>query len=407
VSYEAFRYRDYRLYQTSRFLNTVAIQMQSVAVGWHVYDLTHRPLDLGYVGLVQFLPMLSLSLVAGHTADRFDRQRVYRICVLGLATCSLLLYAAARFGVANIATIYGILVFYGIVRAFYGPSGSALLTHVVPISVFPNAVAWSSTVWQIAAISGPALGGAIYGISGRPVAVYATSGALTLVSFTILGAMDVRTGRMETRTASLETVFAGVRYIFRHKVILGSISLDLFAVLLGGAVALLPIFARDILHAGPRGLGLLRSAPAFGAATTALLVAYRPIQRRAGVTMLACVFLFGVATVVFSLSRVFALSLAALYLVGATDMVSVLVRSTLIQVTTPPEMRGRVSAVNQLFIGASNELGEFESGVTAAAFGAVRAAFLGGIATCAVVAIWAWRFPALRRVDRIDRPAEG
>ena len=406
MSHEAFRYRDYRRYQASRFLNTIAIQMQSVAVGWHVYDLTHRPLDLGYVGLVQFLPMLSLSLLAGHTADRFDRRRVFRICILGLATCSLLLCAASYFGLRSVAAIYAILALYGTVRAFYGPSGSSLLTHVVPTEVFPNAVAWSSTVWQMAAISGPAIGGAIYGVTGRPVAVYATSCAFALASFALLGTMEVRTGRMETRAASAETLLAGVRYIFRHKVILGSISLDLFAVLLGGAVALLPIFARDILHAGPRGLGLLRSAPAFGAATMALLVAYRPLRRRAGAVMLACVFAFGVATVVFALSRVFALSLVALYVAGATDMVSVLVRSTLLQVTTPSEMRGRVSAVNQVFIGASNELGEFESGTTAELFGPVRAALLGGVATSAVVAIWAWRFPALRRVDRIDRPAE-
>ena len=402
MSYAAFGYRDFRLFQGARFFLTIGIQMQSVAVGWQVYELTHRALDLGYVGLAQFLPAVLLSLVTGHVADRFDRRRVLLVCQLGVALTALLLFGCAVLHVHRPAAIYAILVLFGTTRAFSGPAGSALLTHLVPAAAFPNAVAWSSTVWQVAAVAGPTLGGIVYGASHGPGAVYACSAALSLTAFALVMAMHVRTGRMEHGAASLSTLLAGVKYVFRHKVVLGTISLDLFAVLLGGAVALLPVFARDILDVGPWGLGILRSAPAFGAALMALVIAFRPLKSRAGPVMLLAVGIFGAATIVFGVSRSFWLSLAALIVVGASDMVSVVIRSTLVQISTPAAMRGRVSAVNLVFVGASNELGEFESGVTAAWLGAARAVVLGGIATCGVVAIWAQAFPALRRIDRLD-----
>ncbi len=402
MSYAAFGYRDFRLYQGARFFLTLGIQMQSVAVGWQVYELTHRAIDLGYVGLAQFLPAIGLSLVTGHVADRFDRRRVLLVCQLGVALTALLLLACAVFHVHDPRAIYAILVLFGTTRAFSGPAASALLTHLVPTEAFPNAVAWSSTVWQAAAIAGPALGGVVYGASHGPGAVFACSAVLSLTAFSLVAALHVRTGRMELRAASLSTLLAGVKYVFQEKVVLGTISLDLFAVLLGGAVALLPIFARDILDVGPWGLGILRSAPAFGAALMALLLAFRPLKHKAGPIMLMAVGVFGVATIVFGMSKSFWLSLAALVVVGASDMISVVIRSTLVQISTPPAMRGRVSAVNLVFVGASNELGEFESGITAAWLGAARAVVLGGIATCGVVAIWAQAFPALRRIDRLD-----
>ncbi|WP_394847701.1 MFS transporter [Pendulispora brunnea] len=402
-----FRYRDFRLYQCARFLLTIAIQMQSVAVAWQVYDLTRRPLALGYVGLAQFLPMVCLSPLTGAAADRFDRRRVVMVTNLGIATSAVLLLTSALMHVEHAYFIYAILAFFGTVRAFSGPAASALVTHLVPMEEFPRSVAWSSTVWQIATVLGPALGGVVYGLFGGPAGVYAISALLATAAFAGVFALKVRTGRMEGRATSLATLSAGVRYVFSQKLLLGSITLDLFAVLLGGAVALLPIFARDILHTGPWGLGLLRSAPALGASMMAIWLAFHPLRQKVGLLMFACVGLYGVATIVFALSQTYLLSLAALVVAGASDMVSVVVRGTLVQIATPPAMRGRVSAVNQVFVGASNELGEFESGLTAALFGTVRAAVLGGVATCAVVLTCMKLFPALRNVDRIDQVPQG
>lgn len=382
--------------------------MQSVAIGLHVYDLTHSALALGYVGLAQFLPQIIFSIFTGHVADRFDRRTVVLVCYAAVLASALLLLSTIT--VSTMLPIYAILFLFGTTRAFVGPAASALLTNIVPISIFPRAVAWGSAVWQVASIVGPSLGGLVYAAASGKArdttrgagAVFACCAVLTIVSFIAVLRMNVRTGRLEKRGMSLETLFSGVRYVFQNKMILGSISLDLFAVLFGGAVALLPIFARDILQTGPWGLGILRSAPAVGAAIMALLFARRPIRRHAGKMMLACVAIFGVATIVFAYSRNFWLSLAALFVVGASDMVSVVVRSIVVQIATPPEMRGRVAAVNFIFVGASNELGEFESGVTAQWFGAVRAAALGGLATCLVVATWAGLFPSLRNVDKLD-----
>jgi MFS family permease len=400
----AFAYRDFRLYQGARLLSTLASQMLSVAVGWQVYELSGRAFDLGLVGLVQFLPAIGLSLLTGHTADRFDRRKVVMICYAALATTAALLYGSTRAGSAT-WPIYASMFLFATARAFLAPAGQALLPDVVPAKHFASAVAWGSTVFEIGAILGPALGGWIYSAGHGPAPVYLAGATAYVLAGLFAAAMAVRTGRMEHKAASLETVVAGVTYVWRNKILLGSISLDLFAVLFGGAVALLPIYARDILHVGPWGLGLLRSAPALGAASVAVLIAFRPLRRRTGAVMLICVAVFGLATIVFGASRTFWLSLVALAVVGASDMVSVVIRSTLVQIVTPPEMRGRVSAVNMVFVGASNELGELESGMTAAWMGTVPSVLFGGIAACAVVAIYAVLFPGLRRVDKLEAPS--
>jgi MFS family permease len=401
----AFRHPDFRLYLVARFLLAVGIQMQSVAIGWHVYSLTQNPLDLGYVGLAQFLPSIGFSLFTGHAADRFDRRRLLMVCYAGVAVSSVLLWWLTRIQGAPLIAIYAVLVLLGTARAFAGPVSQALVTHLVPSPLLTNAVTWNSVVFQGATIAGPAAGGLLYGwVKGAPP-VFATCAVIDVAALAMLTAMRVRTGRMEPKAISWQQLLAGVRYVWEKKVILASISLDLFAVLLGGAVALLPVFTRDVLGAGPGALGLLRSGPAMGAGFTALLLAWRPIRRRAGVAMLACVGIFGLATVGFGLSRSIALSLVFLAITGAADMVSVVIRLTLVQIATPASMRGRVSAVNTVFINASNELGEFESGVTAAWLGAVPAVVIGGVGTCAVVALWAWLFPQLRQIDRLDDAA--
>ncbi len=374
--------------------------MQGVAVGWQVYELTENPLYLGYVGLAQFVPALAFALFTGHAADRFDRRRILIASHLALAGCSLLLFLCALDPV-RVWPIFAVLFLLGTAQAFSGPAGQALLPHLVPGAHFGNAVAWSSSIWQMATVVGPAVGGALYGLAG-PLAVYAACSILSLVAATLSWGIRTRLGRLETASRSWNTLLAGVRYVWRRKVILGAVSLDLFAVLLGGAVALLPVFARDILRVGPGGLGLLRSAPAVGAALMAVVLAYRPLRRRVGTTMFACVLAFGAATIVFGVSRSFPLTLLSLALLGAADMVSVVIRQVLVQIATPAPMRGRVSAVNLTFVNASNELGEFESGLTAAWLGTVPAVVIGGVGTCAVVALWARMFPELRRIDRFE-----
>ena len=397
----AFQHGDFRLYQLARFFSVVGTQMQSVAVAWQVYAITHRPLDLGFVGLAQFVPAFGLSLAAGHVADRIDRKRIVITCYLGIAICSLLLFALAQRGHTTVAPIYVVLVLFGVARAFSGPAGQALMPSLVPLEHFANAVAWSSSIWQVATIAGPALGGVLYGWGG-PSGVYMSTAILSTLAAFLLSFVRPRPGTLEKRGASWSTFLAGIRYVWTERLLLGAISLDLFAVLLGGAVALLPVYASDILHVGPRGLGMLRSAPALGATVSAVAMAYRPLKRRAGTIMLAAVFVYGVATIVFGVSTSFWISLIALVILGASDMVSVVVRSTLVQLNTPNEMRGRVSAVNMMFVVASNELGEFESGITASWFGSVAAVILGGVGSCLVVAYYAARFPELRKIDKLD-----
>ncbi len=402
----AFQFSGFRLYQIARFSIVFCTEMQSVAVGWQVYEITKRPLDLGLTGLVQFLPGILLFLVAGHAADRFDRRKLLTWCYAGYGLSSaLLLVVTIRFAllhrVETVAPIFAILFLVGVVRSFSMPASRALLPQLVPADQFQSAVAWNSGIFQCATILGPALGGLLYAFSRGPTLVYGV--ALVAATISVLTTLKIQTrSRPRQREPfALQTVLAGFRYIWMHKLVLGSISLDLFAVLLGGAVALLPVYAQEILHTGPWGLGLLRSAPGIGAGVMALLIAYQPIRRRAGATMLWCVGGFGLFTVVFGFSRSLPLSLISLFFVGAADMVSVVVRGVLIQLDTPDEMRGRVNAVDMIFIGASNELGEFESGLAAQWLGVVPAVVLGGVGTILVTVLWAWIFPPLRRADKL------
>ena len=398
----ALAYGNFKAYLAARFCIVIALEMQSVAVGWQVYEITRRPLDLGLIGLAQFLPGFALFLPAGHVVDRFDRRRVLISCYLASAICSGLLLASAVGKPASVYPIYGVVVLLGATRAFSFPASRALLPQLVPEEHFPNAVAWQSSIFQAGTILGPACGGLLYAFFRGAAGVYAVATIIGLGAALATQRIRVREKARPREPVSLATVLAGFRYIWEHKLILGSISLDLFAVLLGGAVALLPVYAREILHTGPWGLGLLRSAPGIGAALMAVLIAHRPLKGKAGPTMLWCVAGFGVSTIIFGLSRSLVLSLISLVLVGATDMVSVIIRAILIQLGTPDEMRGRVNAVDMLFIGASNQLGEFESGVTAHWFGTVPAVVLGGVGTLVVIAIWAWAFPELRKAERVS-----
>jgi MFS family permease len=402
----AFQYPDFTAYAIARFCIVVALEMQSVAIGWQVYEITKRPLDLGLVGLAQFLPGITFFLAAGHAADRFDRRRLLMLCYAGFAACSGLLLLFALRGMHSANPIYVVAVLLGTVRCFNFPVSRALLPQLVPEVHFSNAVAWNSSVFQGATILGPTFGGLLYAFFRGPTAVYATAIFIALGAMLSTFNIKAREKPRPRTPINLANVLAGFRYIWQQKIVLGSISLDLFAVLLGGAVALLPVYAREILHTGPWGLGLLRSAPGAGAAAMAILLAYRPLRSKVGPTMLWCVAGFGVFTIIFGLSRSLILSLVSLFLVGATDMVSVVIRAILVQLGTPDEMRGRVNAVDMIFIGASNQLGEFESGLTAHWFGTVPAVVLGGVGTLIVIALWAGLFPELRRADELGAAVE-
>jgi MFS family permease len=397
------RERNFVAYQSSRVLALLAVSMQSVAVAWQLYKATSDPLALGFVGLSQFLPQICLSLVTGLVADRVPRRKILVVSqsIIALGAVGFLVMTVA--GPPQAWLVYLLSALVGVARAFGAPAAQALMPTLVPPRLFGSAVAVGSSTWQGAMIAGPMLGGVLFA-AGGPAPVYAATLAFLVVSVCLLFALKPHAPDTlgPKRAVSLSTLFEGVRYVWSNKPVLGAISLDLFAVLLGGAVALLPVFAHDRLHTGPVGLGILRSAPALGAALMALYLAYRPLRRRAGVRMFVAVFVFGLATVVFGLSRNVPLSVAALFVTGAADMISVVVRQTLVQLKTPDEMRGRVSAVNAVFIGASNELGEFESGATAAWLGPVAAVVLGGVGTCIVVIVWALAFRELRQVDNLD-----
>ena len=405
--FAAFHHRDFCFFQLMRFTGTLGQQMQSVAIGWQVYAITGRAIDLGYVGLVQFLPALSLALVTGHVADLVDRRLILIVQNVILLACAAALYWLTRSQMTasyGVYPIYAVLLVLGTARAFAAPAAQALLPSLVPSQDFSNAVAWSSTTWQVATILGPALGGFIFGWKDGAAVVYSAFGALVglaLVCNLLIRRQSFVPKRDDSGTR-WQRLLAGVHYVRAHQILFGAISLDLFAVLLGGAVALLPVYARDILHVGPLGLGILRSAPSVGASVMAIFLAFRPLKRRAGKSMLAGVFVFGLATCVFGLSTNFYLSLSMLIIIGAADLISVYVRQTLVQLRTPESMRGRVSAVNQVFIGASNELGEFESGMTANWWGAIPATIIGGLGTLIVVALWAWKFPKLRDADELN-----
>ncbi|HEV2620011.1 MAG TPA: MFS transporter [Acidobacteriaceae bacterium] len=405
----AFLSRDFRLYQTARLLVILGAEAQALAVAWQVYQITGSALDLGLTGLALFAPGIFFMLPAGHVADRYDRRHIILACYALQTLCTLALLRFSLHPAPHIWPIYAVLVAMGLGRAFSGPASSALLPSLVPQHHFVNAVTWGAIVFQTASVAGPAVGGLLFTLHltghltlwNGAAAVYLFT-LLTLLAFLFLvGSMKARPARIVKNAFNLDTMLAGFKYVFHAKLLLGSISLDLFAVLLGGATALLPIYARDILHAGPRGLGLLRAMPSVGALVISLLMTIRPIKHNAGKTMLTCVAIFGAATVLFGLSKSILLSSIALLIVGASDMVSVVVRGSILQLGTPPEMRGRVSAVNWLFIGASNEFGEFESGLTAHWWGAVRAVVIGGVGSLIVTGLATALFPALRNADQL------
>ena len=383
---------------SARLATSVAVQMQTVAVGWQVYEITRDPLDLGLIGLSQFLPFVVLVLPAGHFADRHVRQKLLSACYALELVCALLLLAFALSGLTVVWPVFAVMVLFGIARAFAMPTGQALLPNVVPPALFSRAVAVNSTTWQLSTIVGPAIGGIVY-LLGAPV-VYGTVAALLTLAVILMLGVNAPAPRRASGSVGFDSLLEGLRFVFRRRTILGAISLDLFAVLFGGATALLPAYASDILKVGPDGLGLLRAAPGVGAAAIALLLAWKPLTRRVGPAMLWGVALFGAATIVFGLSDTFLVSLAALAILGAADMVSVYIRHLLVQLETPDEIRGRVSAVSAVFIGASNELGEFESGVTAAWWGLRPAVVVGGVASVAIAGLWARWFPELRGMDR-------
>jgi MFS family permease len=385
---------------SGRTLSAFASQMLAVVLGWQIYALTGRAFALGLIGLAQFLPVVALAFVAGHVVDRSDRRLIAAICQALQGLAALALALASFRHIATPPLIYGLVTVASAARAFEGPSLQAVLPGLVGPGLFPRAAALSSSLFQSATIVGPSLGGLLYGLG--PDFAYAACGTAFLLASTCTWRLPRAPRRANLEPPSLAVFFGGLTFIRTHPEILGAISLDLFAVLLGGATALLPIYARDILQAGPLGLGLLRGAPAVGALCVSAWLARRPMQRRLGQRMFLAVAVFGVGTIIFGLSRSLPLSVAALALLGAADVVSVVIRSSLVQIRTPDSMRGRVAAVNILFIGSSNQLGEFESGTLAALIGPVPAVVFGGIGTLIVAALWIALFPALRRLDRIE-----
>lgn len=407
---DLLRYRDFTRYALARFCATLAWQMLGVAVGWQVYSITRDPLDLGLIGLAQFLPFFSLVLPGGQLADRADRRLVLVGAYAVEVVCAAILIVFTITGASSVWPVFLAMALFGAGRAFWMPSGQAMVVNLVPGEVFPAAVGFNSTLFQTAVISGPALGGILYATGEvtlhwpGALLVYGVAFVL-LVAVVVLmaGIRPVRAPQMN-QAWTLHEVFDGLRFVLKRRPLFGAISLDLFAVLFGGATALLPVYAADILHVGPVGLGALRTAPGIGAAIVGALLALAPLERHAGRWMFGGVALFGGATIVFGISTSFWLSLAALFLLGVGDMISVFVRHLLVQLETPDAIRGRVSAVNAMFIGASNELGEFESGLTARWWGAVPAVVVGGCSCLAVVALYLWRFPELRTLDRFPKP---
>ena len=407
---EPFRIPAFRAYWLARLTSTIAQMAMIIVIGWQVYDLARETmglkeaaLRLGLIGLVQFAPLFILTLITGWTADRIDRRWIARAAIALELGCALALAWFAWRGTTSFAALYTVAALLGVARAFAGPALGALAPNLVPRKILPNAIALSSIAWQSGAIAGPALGGYLY--AWAPVAPYAASALLFTIALAGLFAIGpvARADTMAARNPWAQMV-EGLRYVRHNRLVLGAISLDLFAVLLGGATAMLPVFARDVLHAGPEGLGHLRAAPAVGATLTAALFAVRPLKTDVGVKMLVAVAVFGGATIVFGLSRSMPLSLACLALLGAADMFSVYVRQSLIQLYTPDAMRGRVGAVSSLFISASNELGEAESGFLGAVIGPVAAVIAGGVGAIIVVALWAWKFPELRLARRFEPP---
>ena len=404
--YLALRSRDFRLLLIGRFIATLGEQMVNIAIGWELYERTHSALSLGLVGLVQIIPIFALSLPAGHVADQRNRKHII-LCMLGLLTTCALGLALLSATHGALPLIYLCLFGIGITHTFYDPAISALISGVVPKRSFANAATWSSSVWQLASVAGPALGGLIIGIFRSATLVYVLETVACLLVFVLFFQIRYQRSaafpvRVTKKKATLATLVEGVDFVLRTKIILAAITLDLFAVLLGGATTLLPIYAKDILHVGPVGLGWLRAMPSIGAVLMAVTLAHLPPMRRAGRTLLLSVGGFGLTTIIFGLSRSFPLSLAMLFLLGSLDNISVVIRATLMLLRTPDAMRGRVSAVNSVFVGASNELGGFESGATAAAFGPILSVVGGGIGTLLVVLLVAYAWPEMRRLTTLS-----
>ena len=401
--YAALRYPNFRRYILGVLALTISVQVQGTIVGWQIYDLTHDPLALGLVGLAEALPFIGAALWAGHAADRHDRRRLVLWSMGALVACSAALLALAfAHGMSKplrVTAIYAVIVVSGVARSFLQPARISLGAELIPRSIYSNAITWRASTWQVAAVIGPAIGGLLYAIGGATLA-YATDTVLMFIGLLWMVAVQHQSpARAPIDGPVAQSLFSGLRFVVSEPRILGAMSLDLFAVLFGGAVALLPIFARDILHTGPVGLGILRAAPAVGAVLISGILALWPVTKRLGPVMFANVALFGLATIGFGLSRNFWLSVVFLGLSGAFDMVSVVIRSTLIQIVTPEPLLGRVSAVNSVFVGSSNEIGAFESGVAAKLFGTVPSVVFGGVATLGVVAAIALGFPALRQLD--------
>ncbi len=394
------RNTPFALFWSSRVLSTLALHMQSVAIGWQLYTLTGSALDLGLVGLVQFLPIIPLTLVVGQIADRYDRRLVVVLCHVAEAAATAVLALGSVGGWLGRGGLLSIVAVLGIARAFENPARAAMMPGLVPLAQLPRAIASVTAAGQTARIVGPALGGVLYALGATTV--YLTVAALYVVGAALVGLVDNAQPARPREELTAASLFSGVGFILRQRLLLGLMSLDLFAVLLGGATALLPIYARDILGTGPSGLGLLRAAPAVGALAMSLLLTRRAIERNAGPVLFGSILVFGVATIVFGVSTSLPLSLAALGVLGASDLLSMIIRQSLVQIRTPDGMRGRVSAVHSLFTGTSNQLGEFESGLLAAAFGAVAAVLVGGVGTIVVVAVWMYRFPELRRFHLVS-----
>jgi len=405
-AYAALRHRDFRLFFIARVLAGIGGQAQIVAVGWELYERTRSSFALGLVGLVSGVPVIALALPAGHAADRFERRRIVTISGLIVALTSLALAAISQWH-GPVALIYAALFIAGLGSAFNDPARISLLPQLVPRERFANAVTWNSTGFLTAAASGPALGGVIIAWTHSATPVYVVNFVLLLIFVALIAGIRGKQAAWSGERMTLESLAAGLRFVRQTGVIFAAITLDLFAVLLGGATTLLPVFAKDILHVGPSGLGWLRAAPSVGALVMAIALTHRRPMRKTGHKLMLAVSGFGVATIVFGLSRSFALSLALLALLGALDAISMVIRSTLVQTRTPDVMRGRVSAVNSVFVDTSNELGGFESGVTAAIFGPVISVVAGGIGTLVVVAAVARKWPELARLDALhtERPA--
>jgi MFS family permease len=404
-AYAVFRLANYRRYFAGNLLGIIGHQMLTLAVGWEIYDRTGSKLKLGYVGLVQFLPILLFTLPAGQVADRFNRKTIM-MCTLLVTTCAALVLLWVSVTHGYLSLIYASLFLNGLARAFQAPARSAFVTQIVPREIFANAVAWGSNSFEIATITGPALGGLMIALYGKPTPVYLITALASFTYVVLLVGIKVNRPQEHREPISLPGLLAGLRFVKDSKVILASITLDMFAVLLGGAVTLLPIYAKDILQVGPTGLGWMRAAPSIGAVLMALTITHRPPIQKAGRTLLFAVVGFGLATIVFGLSHSFWLSMLMLMLLGAFDSISVIIRHTLVQLLTPDEMRGRVSAVNSLFIGTSNELGGYESGLVAEYFGTVFSVVSGGVGTLVVVLLVALTWPQIRRYGALGTEAK-